>query len=480
MSLIDCDHKTPKAQEEGFPYVGIPQLKDGRITLDGARLITEDDFHHWRRKAAPSENDIILSRRCNPGETAYVSKEMNIALGQNLVLLRSNGEKIYPPFLRWATQGRFWWEQVNKFINVGAVFNSLKCADIPNFEIKLPPFDIQKRIANILGGLDKQIENNAQTNQTLEAIAQTLFKSWFVDFDPVKAKLSVLAAGGSAEEAERAAMCAISARDEASLNTLQTEQPEAYAELAGTAALFPSAMQDSELGEIPEGWEVSPLGSLIDIKHGFAFKGEYFSTEPTKNILLTPGNFRIGGGFKADKLKYYNGPIPENYLLSHNDLLVTMTDLSKAGDTLGYPALIPNSKYLCYLHNQRLGKVVFKNKLIGKEFIYQCLTTKVYRNEVLATATGSTVKHTSPKKILAYQVIHSKSGVERVFEQHCQKLTQTVSMNELNSLTLAKLRDTLLPKLLSGELTVTNTPPKANPPESDMLNAGSVPAEVIV
>ncbi|WP_206680788.1 restriction endonuclease subunit S [Endozoicomonas acroporae] len=340
--------------------------------------------------------------------------------------------------------------------------------------------DYQKELAKKLWSLDSKIRLNQQTNQNLEAIAQTLFKSWFVDFDPVKAKLSVLAAGGSAEEAERAAMCAISARDEASLNTLQTEQPEAYAELAGTAALFPSAMQDSELGEIPEGWEVSPLGSLIDIKHGFAFKGEYFSTEPTKNILLTPGNFRIGGGFKADKLKYYNGPIPENYLLSHNDLLVTMTDLSKAGDTLGYPALIPNSKYLCYLHNQRLGKVVFKNKLIGKEFIYQCLTTKVYRNEVLATATGSTVKHTSPKKILAYQVIHSKSGVERVFEQHCQKLTQTVSMNELNSLTLAKLRDTLLPKLLSGELTVTNTPPKANPPESDMLNAGSVPAEVIV
>ena len=79
VTLIDCDHKTPKAQEEGFPYVGIPQLKEGRIKLDSARLISEDDFHLWRRKAKPTPNDVILSRRCNPGETSYVPEGLELA-----------------------------------------------------------------------------------------------------------------------------------------------------------------------------------------------------------------------------------------------------------------------------------------------------------------------------------------------------------------------------------------------------------------
>lgn len=188
--LIDCDHKTPKAQENGLPYIGIPQLKEGRILLDGARLISGNDFHHWRRKAKPATHDVILSRRCNPGETAYVPEGLEIALGQNLVLLRADGEKLYPPFLRWVVQGSNWWNQVGKFINVGAIFESLKCVDIPKFEIKLPPIELQIKISKILSGIDKKIQLNRQTNQTLEHIAQAIFKSWFVDFEPVKAKIA--------------------------------------------------------------------------------------------------------------------------------------------------------------------------------------------------------------------------------------------------------------------------------------------------
>ena len=157
VSLIDCDHKTPKAQEEGLPYIGIPQLKEGHIIINGARLINEKDFHQWRRKAKPAPNDVILSRRCNPGETAYVPEGLDIALGQNLVLLRSDGEKLYPPFLRWVVQGVSWWNQIGKFINVGAVFDSLKCADIPNLEVKLPPMESQKNITEILK-IEKELE----------------------------------------------------------------------------------------------------------------------------------------------------------------------------------------------------------------------------------------------------------------------------------------------------------------------------------
>ncbi len=99
------------------------------------------------------------------------------------------------------------------------------------------------------------------------------------------------------------------------------------------------------------------LGDYFSVKHGFAFKGEYFTEEPTPDVLVTPGNFAIGGGFQDDKLKYYAGPVPDEYVLHAGDLVVTMTDLSKAGDTLGYPALIPDSPGRRYLHNQRIGLI---------------------------------------------------------------------------------------------------------------------------
>src|SRR5436190_3176825 len=103
-------------------------------------------------------------------------------------------------------------------------------------------------------------------------------------------------------------------------------------------------------------WQPTILGELIDVKHGFAFQGEFIHDEPCGDILLTPGNFAIGGGFKANKFKYYDGPVPDEFVLSEGDLLVTMTDLSKQSDTLGYPAVVPapRSDGRRYLHNQRV------------------------------------------------------------------------------------------------------------------------------
>ncbi|WP_276783200.1 restriction endonuclease subunit S [Thalassolituus oleivorans] len=161
-------------------------------------------------------------------------------------------------------------------------------------------------------------------------------------------------------------------------------------------------------------WPLKTLSDFIKIKHGFAFKGEYFKNEATDDLLVTPGNFAIGGGFKADKFKYYDGPVAQDYILQKGDLVVTMTDLSKQADTLGYSAIIPYFLGKRLLHNQRVGLVDFKNNEIDKTYLYFLLRSKEYRNHVLGGVTGTTVKHTSPTKILSYQF--RKPAIEKQVE----------------------------------------------------------------
>lgn len=175
-------------------------------------------------------------------------------------------------------------------------------------------------------------------------------------------------------------------------------------------------------------WTPARLGDLIDIKHGYAFKGEYFRENPPGQILLTPGNFAIGGGFQFGKVKYYAGPQAPDYILSAGDLLVTMTDLSKAGDTLGYPAVVPADDNV-YLHNQRLGKVLLRSADVEQDFIYWLLRTNHYRAEVLASCTGSTVKHTSPGRIQAFRfLLPPREQRQRI----CETLNSLDDKIELN------------------------------------------------
>lgn len=147
------------------------------------------------------------------------------------------------------------------------------------------------------------------------------------------------------------------------------------------------------------------LGELLSVKHGFAFKGEYFVDQNTTERLVTPGNFAIGGGFQEGKPKHYRGPVEEEYVLRPGDLLVTMTDLSKAGDTLGYPAIVPQTQGFRYLHNQRIGLIqIHDSERLDWRYLYYRLCSADYRHHVLASATGSTVRHTSPSRIGEFEL----------------------------------------------------------------------------
>lgn len=440
VSLLDCDHKTPKAQKIGLPYIGIPQLKNGRVILDGARLISLEDFDHWRRKARPIANDVIMSRRCNPGEIAFVPEKLEIALGQNLVLLRSNGEKVFPPFLRWITQGPNWWRQVNAFINVGAVFDSLKCADIPKFEFRLPPIEVQKRIAKTLGELDRKIELNHQINQTLEQIAQAIFKSWFVDFEPTRAKIAAkkrwLALNEIIETSSptcyshefdtdkpntqsldeamtQAAMAAISGKTPEELSRLSEEQQQ---HLRGVAALFPDTLVDSELGEIPAGWGVTELGNILEFNpKRILKKGELAPYLDMKNVP-TQGHLadEIIIREMASGTKFING----------DTLLARITPCLENGKTA----------FVDFLEQGQVAwgsteYIVMRPK--GKRPMslgYILARLDSFRSKAIQSMTGTSGRQRADAKANGDQ-------------------------NEI----LGTLRNTLLPKLLSGELTLEDT-----------------------
>jgi len=187
-------------------------------------------------------------------------------------------------------------------------------------------------------------------------------------------------------------------------------------------------------------WKTAVLGEIIDIKHGFAFPGKNIHNEPPGDILLTPGNFKIGGGFKADKFKYYNGDYPKEYILDEGDLLITMTDLSKFSDTLGYPAIVPNANNIRFLHNQRLGKVLIKQRnKIDSRFLFYLLCTSPYRNEVLASATGTTVKHTSPSRILAYKASLPPLPYQKTIAHILGTLDDKIELNRQMNETLEEI-----------------------------------------
>lgn len=207
--------------------------------------------------------------------------------------------------------------------------------------------------------------------------------------------------------------------------------------------------------EAKEEWEMGKLGDYVSVKHGFAFKGEFISNETTDLILVTPGNFKIGGGFKSDKFKYYTRvDFPKEYTFKPDDLIVTMTDLSVDGDTLGYSALIPdNYKNEIYLHNQRVGKIEFK-KNIGKYFIYFLMKTEDYQWYILSGASGTSIRHTSPTSICSYNFKIPPENIIDEFEILCSDVLKKVRKNQNQIRTLTSLRDTLLPKLMSGEVRI--------------------------
>ncbi len=401
VSLIDCDHRTPPAIHSGYPYIAIPQLKDGHISLEGARKISEADYIDWTKKLTPQAHDVVVVRRCNSGQSAHVPPGLKCAIGQNLVVLRADGSKVLPQYLRWLVRGSEWWAEVEKYINVGAVFDSLRCRDIPKFKLPIPPLIEQCDITKILSAIDDRITLLRETNTTLEAIAQAIFKSWFVDFDPVRAKM-------------------------------EGRQPEGMDE--ETVALFPDGFEESKLGLVPRGWAYSTVGKSLILTMGQSPPGDTYNITG-EGLPFYQGRTDFGFRFPTRRI-FCNAP----------------TRFAEAGDTL-VSVRAPVGDVNMAIERCCIGRGVASVRHPDgyREFAFYSMRNlgisfKTYDSE------GTVFGSISKKDFQALSVVQPNWDVLKAFDVLSSVMNKQIILNEKRIRTLTCLRDTLLPRLISGRL----------------------------
>ncbi len=302
---------------------------------------------------------------------------------------------------------------------------------LAEFEFDYPDQDIRKEAGKFLKEIDDKIALNTQTNQTLEQIAQALFKSWFVDFDPVKAKIAALQAGGTAADAELAAMGVIAAKSPEQLAALKQSNLESYQQLTQTAALFPSAMQESELGEIPEGWEISTFGDVST-----CFDSKRVPLSKRKREEKQPGYIPYYGATSV--MDYVNEWIFDDvYLLLGEDGSVVKED--------GTP-------FVQYIW----GKTWVNNHahvLQGKNGIStEHLMVFAKGVNIASYVTGAVQLKLNQKNMNSIPFLKASSEINLKFQEIVKGFYNTCRNNVENSQSLSSVRDTLLPRLLSGEV----------------------------
>ena len=498
----------------------------------GSRNITQIGLEKSSAKLLP-KNSVLFTSRAPIGYVAIADAELATNQGFKSLVLKGKQD---PDFYYYLLK-----HNVDVFESraSGSTFKEVSGKTVKETELLIPDYDTQLSISGILNPIDKKIELNTQTNQTLEQIAQAIFKSWFVDFEPVKAKMAVLEAGlpapvrisggpregifctyviecddgsyyigqtdnlkrrwrehlsgkgaqwtkthkplqiahfeenssreeaaakeknwkttsgrrelkkliasgaarqagGTAEQAELAAMSVISAKDEAALKQLQAEQPDAYAELAQTAALFPSAMVDSELGEIPEGWEYKKLKTLCRVINGRAYKNTEFKTSGTPIVRIQ--NLSDGG-----KTVYSDLNLPEDKLIDKEDFIYAWSA------TFG-PYIWRGQKSIYHYH---IWKMDVDEEKVSRYFLY---LTMFRKTEAMKSAgTGSIFTHLTKKIMEEQDILVASDAINNVFATKIGSIFKNISLLTDENQNLKSIRDSLLPKLLAGHLPITNT-----------------------
>jgi type I restriction enzyme S subunit len=428
--------------DEGIPFFRSKNIREHRIDWSDVKYVSKA-FHKKLKKSKLRPGDVAVVRTGKPGTACVIPGEVHEANCSDLVIMRVNPDLLSAHFLSYYLNS-IANHQINSRL-VGAVQQHFNVGAAKKLSIVVPDIAEQRRIVKIVKDLDDKIKINHKINRTLEQMVRAIFKSWFVDFEPVKAKIAALEAGDSEDDALLSAMQAISGKGEAQLILLHAEQPEQYAELRATAELFPSAMQDSELGEIPKGWDILPLSEMVSLIGGGTPKkseprfwnGDIFWFS-VKDIPAEGNVFVVD---TQDKITQ------EGLKRSSTKLLPIGATIITARGTVGKLALTGVSTAM----NQSCYGVVASDG-VGPYLNYLRLLEGV---DTLKRNTHGAVFDTITRSTFD-TVVQTRSclALSQRFEQAVTPLFEAVRNNLIQSNTLSATRDSLLPKLLSGELSV--------------------------
>jgi type I restriction enzyme S subunit len=417
-TIIDYRGKSPDKTPFGVPLITAKIVKGGRIAKP-SEFIAEEDYDEWMRRGLPEPGDVVMTTEAPLGEIAQLDRR-KVALAQRLITLRGRPGFLDSNFLKFLMQSDFVQAQL-KARATGTTVLGIKQSELRKVELLIPPFPEQQAIAELLGAIDDKIELNHQMNETLEASAQALFKSWFIDFDPVRTK----AAG----------------------HTPPGMDPV-------TAALFPRTLKDTELGPIPLDWEVRKISEFATLEKGLSYKGQFLGDTGLPMVNL--GCFKGGGRFDDASLKFYHGEYHPRHTVKPRDLVMANTDITQKREVLGSPAIVPPSPYgdtFLFTHHT-FGFRFQASQQLWKLFVYYSLLREGFRERATGFATGTTVLALPRDAVLNFEFPAPPDELAIAFNSHVTPLMERAWLNHDESRSIATARDILLPKLLSGEIRV--------------------------
>ncbi|MDP2760751.1 MAG: restriction endonuclease subunit S [Sideroxyarcus sp.] len=389
----------------GPRFLRITDIQNGVVAWGNVPYCPISEANH--RKYRLDQGDIVVARTGNStGENFLYRGNEDAVFASYLIRFRVDRQKAEPAFVWYNLRSVKWWDFINNS-KIGSAQAGANAKILGQFPIRLPLLTEQKAIAHILGTLDDKIELNRRMNATLEAMARALFQSWFVDFDPVRAKLD--------------------GRQPASLD-------------AATAALFPAHFQESSLGHIPQGWEVRSLDQVADYLNGLALQ-KYPPGDGETLPVIKIAQLRKGDSEGADRC---NTDLASQYVVEDGDVLFSWSGSLEVELWCGGRGAL----------NQHLFKVTSSD--FPKWFYYLWTLYHLDEFRLIAADKATTMGHIQRGHLTAAKVLVPPPVLLESMTRIMAPLIDQIIANRAQSRTLATLRNALLPMLLSGDIRVPN------------------------
>jgi len=425
--------KSTDYKDEGVAVIRVSNFVENSISPSDLKYVSKQ-IANANAAVSLKEHDIIVatvgSWPTNPlsvvGRTISVPAWVSGSLmNQNSVIIRAISPHFFDQkFIYYQMKSAAFSSHVISKAQGSANQASITLDAIFSYPLWWPEDKAVRRSAvEILFAIDSRIDLLHETNATLEAIAQALFKSWFVDFDPVLAK---------------------------SKGKLPEGMDEAI------AALFPNAFEETELGMVPRRWQVVTVGDVAEIVKGKSYSSKDL-VEKHSTALVTLKSFERGGGFRMDGFKPYQGAYKPNQVVNAGDLIVAYTDVTQAAELIGKPALVVAvEEHDTLVASLDVGIVRPNPSNCGKQFLFGLFKNHDFQQHTFAHTSGTTVLHLSKDGVGSYSFALPTKELCNRFEQVALALADRRQTNTDEMRTLGLLRDTLLPRLISGQLRIAD------------------------